>query len=142
MEDVMADEAAVAVAVSPEVKELGDKIANLNLKQAQELVDYLKSAYKIEPAGGGVMMAAPGAGGGAPAEKEPEKTVFDVELTEMGAQKVQVIKVVREMTQLSLKEAKETVESAPAVLKTGLPKKEAEAFKAKLEEAGAKVTLK
>ncbi len=133
----MSDQATV----SPEVKDLGDKIANLTLKQAQELVDYLKEAYKIEPAGGGMMVAA-AAPAAAAGEKEPEKTVFDVELTDTGAQKGQGIKAVRELTQLSLKEAKETVESAPTMLKTGLPKKDAETFKAKLEEAGAKVTLK
>ena len=128
---------------SAEVKELGDKIAGLTLKTAQELVDYLKEAHGIEPAAGGVVMAAaPGAGGEDGGEQVAEKTIFDVELTEMGGQKLQVIKVVRAVTQLSLKEAKEAVESAPTILKEGQKKEEAEELKAKLEEVGAKVTLK
>ncbi len=127
---------------SAEIKEQGDMIASYTLKQAQELVDYLKEAYNIEPAAGGaVMMAAPGAGEGE-AEEVSEKTIFDVELTEMGGQKLQVIKAVRGMSQLSLKEAKEAVESAPTLIKEGATKEEAETFKGKLEEAGAKVTLK
>ena len=123
------------------IKALGDKIAKLTLAEAQELVDYLKEAYHIEPAAGGGVVMAPAAAQGVE-EAEAEKTVFDVELTEMGGQKLQVIKTVRQVTQLSLKEAKETVESAPTILKEGLPKEEAEQLKAKLEEAGAKVTLK
>ena len=125
---------------SDAIQKLGDQIAELKLKEAQELVDYLKDAHGIEPAGGGVIMqAGPAAGEG---EEVEEKTAFDVELTEIGGQKLQVIKAVREITQMPLKEAKETVESAPTVLKQALPKEEAEALKAKLEEAGAKITLK
>ena len=126
---------------SAETKKLGDAIAELTLKHAQELVDYLKEAYQIEPARGGVVVAA--AGGATEAEDEaPKKIAFDVELTEIGGQKLQVIKAVREVTQLSLKEAKETVESAPTIIKQTVPTEDAEALKKRLEEAGAKVTLK
>jgi large subunit ribosomal protein L7/L12 len=109
------------------------------------LSKYLKEAYGLEAAGGGVMMAAMpggGGGGGEAAAKPAEKTEFTVELTEAGAQKIQVIKVVREITGLGLKEAKDLVEGAPKAVKENLPKEEAEKLKKKLEEVGAKVALK
>ncbi len=124
------------------IKELGDTIAGLTLLQARELADYLKEAHGIEPAAGGAVMMAPGAGGGGPAEAEPEKSTFDVILEGAGDKKIQVIKVVRAHTTLGLKEAKELVDSAPKPVKEGLPKDEAEKIKKDLEEAGAAVTLK
>ena len=125
-----------------EIKEFGDKIVGLTLKQAQELADYLKEAHGIEPAAGGaVMMAGPAGAAAAEAEVE-EKTSFDVELKEIGDKKIQVIKVVRAATGLGLKEAKDLVEGAPKVVKDGLSKEDAEKLKGELEEAGAAVVVK
>ncbi len=126
---------------SAEAKELGDKIANLNLKQAKEVSDYLKEEYGIEPAAGGaVMMAGPaGAGDAAAAE---EKTEFDVVLTGFGDKKLDVVKVVKAITGASLMESKKMVESAPATLKEAAPKDEAEKVKADVEAAGGSVELK
>jgi len=122
-----------------EIKQLGDQIVGLNLLDAQQLSDYLKETYGIEPASGGaVMMAAPGGDGGGAAE---EKTEFDVVLKAAGQKKIQVIKAVRAMTGLGLKEAKELVESAPKAVKEGLSKDEAEKLKAELEEVGAEVEV-
>ncbi len=131
--------------VTAELKEMGDRIANLTLKQAVDLAAYLKEAHGIEPAAGGVMMA--GGGGGpaaaaAPAEKEPEKTTFDVVLKGGGDKKIQVIKVVRAATGLGLKEAKDLVEGAPKTVKENLQKEEAEKLKKELEDQGASVELK
>jgi large subunit ribosomal protein L7/L12 len=125
-----------------EIKELGDRLAGLTIRQAVELKDYLKS-LGIEPAAGGVMVAPGGGGGGAaPAEKEEEKSTFDVVLKAAGEKKIQVIKVVREATGLGLKEAKDLVEGAPKVVKDNLQKADAEALKKKLEEQGATIELK
>jgi large subunit ribosomal protein L7/L12 len=126
------------------IETLGDQIAGLTLKQAVELAGYLKDKYQIEPAAGGVVMAGGGGGGGAaaPAEKEPEKTNFDVVLKAGGDKKIQVIKVVRAATSLGLKEAKDLVEGAPKTVKENLPKEEAEKLKKELEEQGATVELK
>ncbi len=137
----MADEQA-AVAVSEEIKQIGDKIAGLTLKEAKELVDYLKDAYGIEPAAGGaVVMAAPGQEGEAAAEAE-EKTEFDVVIKEFDPKKkVPVIKVVRAATGLGLVDAKNLVEKTPAKIKEGISKEDAEKLKAELEEAGATVVL-
>ena len=124
-----------------EIKELGDKLAGLTLKQAVDLAAYLKDEHKIEAAaGGGMMMAA--AGPAAVAEVEAPKDNFDVVLKAAGEKKIQVIKVVREATGLGLKEAKDLVEGAPKVVKEALPKADAEALKKKLEEQGASVELK
>ena len=124
---------------SAKISKLGDELAGLSLKDAVDLGDYLKDTYGIEPAAGGaVMMAA--AGGGAAAVEE--KNSFDVVLTDAGATKIQVIKVVREITSLGLAEAKALVDGAPKPVKTDLSKEDAEALKKKLEEAGAKVELK
>ena len=126
---------------SAETKELGDKIVALTLLQAKELVDYLKDEYGIEAAaGGGVVMAAPIAGAGG-AEEVEEKTSFDVILKGFGDKKIQVIKEVRALTGLGLKEAKELVEGAPKAVKEGLSKDDAEAAKKQLEDAGATVEL-
>jgi large subunit ribosomal protein L7/L12 len=127
------------------VTELGDKIAGLTIAQAVELKNYLKEKYGIEPAGGGAVMmaAAPGAGGGA-AAPAAEPTEFNVVL-EAGfdaAKKIGIIKVVREITGQGLAEAKATVEGAPKNIKEGVDKKTAEDVKKKIEEAGAKVSVK
>ena len=125
-----------------EIKELGDKIMGMTLKEAKELSDYLKEVHGIEPAAGGaVMMAAPAAGAGEAAAAE-EKTEFDVVLEEFGANKVAVIKVVRTATGASLGDAKSMVESAPKAIKQAVSKEEAEKLKKELEDAGAKVSLK
>jgi large subunit ribosomal protein L7/L12 len=123
-------------------KKLGDEIVGLTLKEAKELSDYLKEVHGIEPAaGGGVMMAMPGAGGGA-TEAAAEKTEFDVVLESFGEQKIGVIKIVRGATGLGLKEAKDLVEGVPSKIKEGLSKADAEKLKKELEEAGATVAIK
>jgi len=123
-------------------KELGDKIVSLTLKQAKELSDYLEEVHGIKPAAGGgaIMMAAPTGDGGA-AVKE-EKTEFDVVLEGFGDKKIGVIKVVRTITSLGLKEAKDLVEGVPSKVKEGVSKEEAEKIKKELEEAGATVSIK
>ena len=124
-----------------EIKELGDKIVGLTLIQAKELADYLKEVHGIEPAAGGaVMMAGPAAGAGEAAEAV-EKTSFTVMLKGAGEKKIQVIKEVRALTSLGLKEAKDLVDSAPKAVKENVSKDEAEAAKKQLEEAGATVEL-
>lgn len=125
-----------------EIKDLGDKIVALSLKQAVELAAYLKETYNIEPAAGGAVMMAGPAAGAAPAAKEEEKTNFDVVLANAGDKKINVIKVVRAATGLGLKEAKDMVEGAPKTIKEALPKADAEKLKAELEKEGAKVELK
>ncbi len=132
---------APAKEFSKEVTELCDKLVNLSVKDAQQVVDCLKDVHGIEPAGGSVIMAGPvgGAEGGEAAE---EKDSFDVVLINHGDKKIPVIKVVRAATSLGLKEAKELVDSAPKAVKEGLPKDEAEKLKRDLEEVGAVVELK
>ena len=130
---------------APEVKELGDKIAGLTLLQAKALGDYLKEVHGIEAAAGGaVMVAAAGGGGAAAAPKAEEKTTADVILMKVAdaTKKIAVIKVVRELTGLGLKEAKDVVDKAPQPVKNGVMKEEAEQMKAKLEKEGATVELK
>ena len=130
------------VEYSAGTKKLGDEIVGLTLKEAKELSYYLKEVHGIEPAaGGGVMMAMPGAGGGG-AEAPAEKTEFDVVLDGFGDQKIGVIKVVRAATGLGLKEAKDLVEGVPSKIKEGLSKADAEKLKKELEEAGATVSIK
>ncbi len=125
---------------SSDIKKLGDKIVALTLMQAKELGDYLKQEYGIEPAAGGaIVMAGPAAAG--PAEAKEEKTTFDVILKQFGDKKIQVIKEVRALTGLGLKEAKDLVEGAPKPVKQGLSKEEAEAAQKQLEAAGAVVEL-
>ena len=123
------------------VKEIGDKIVALTVKDAQELADYLKDTYGIEPPGGGVMMA-PGAAGGEAGGEEEVASVFDVVLTDSGSSKINVIKVVRSATGVGLKEAKDMVDAIPKAIKEDQTKDDAEELKKKLEEAGGKVDLK
>ena len=126
-----------------DIVEIGDKLAGLTLKQAVDIASYLKDKHGIEAAAGGMMMAAGGGGGAAPAaEKEAPKENFDVVLKAAGDKKIQVIKVVREATQLGLKEAKDLVEGAPKTVKENLPKADAEKLKKTLEDQGATVELK
>ena len=118
-------------------QEFIEAIKELSVIELNDLVKALEEEFGVSAAAGMVVAAA-----GGPAAVEEEKTEFDVELTEIGAQKVKVIKVVREATSLGLKEAKELVDSAPKMVKTGVSKEEAEALKKSLEEVGAKVTIK
>ncbi len=136
--------AAAKKEFAKEIKTLGDKIAELTLKQAVDLADYLKEEHGIEPAAGGAVMMAGAAGGaaGAEAAEEEEKTEFDVVLKNVGDKKIQVIKAVRALTNLGLKEAKELVEGAPKPVKEGIAKEEAEEAKKQLEEAGATIEVK
>ncbi len=123
-----------------EIKTLGDKIVKLTLKEAVDLADYLKQEYDIEPAAGGAVMMAGPAGG--EAEEVEEQTAFDVILKDIGDKKIQVIKAVRALTSLGLKEAKDLVESAPKAVKEGVSKEDADTAKAQLEEAGATIEIK
>ncbi|MDV6028694.1 MULTISPECIES: 50S ribosomal protein L7/L12 [Pirellulaceae] len=137
----MSDEATAVAEFSAEAKEMGDKIAEMTLKQAKELSDYLKEVHGIEPAaGGGVVMAAAGGDGGG--EAAAEQTEFDVVLTGFGDKKLNVVKVVKNLTGASLMEAKKMVEGVPATLKEAVSKEEAEKVKAEIEEAGGSVELK
>ena len=124
---------------SADIKELGDKIVGLTLMQAKELGDYLKDEHGIEPAGGGAVMVAGPAG--VVEEAVEEKTTFDVVLKAVGEKKIQVIKEVRALTTLGLKEAKDLVDNAPKNVKQGVSKDEAEEAKSKLEAAGATVEI-
>ena len=137
----MSEEAAVAE-FSAEAKEMGDKIADLTLKQAKELSDYLKDVHGIEPAAGGGAVVMAGGGGGGGEEAAAEKTEFDVVLTGFGDKKLNVVKVVKNLTGASLMEAKKMVEAVPATLKEAASKEEAEKVKAEVEEAGGTVELK
>src|SRR3954453_15204701 len=128
---------------SPEITELGDRIVALTVGKAVELGNYLEEVHGIKAAAGAVAVAA-GPAAAAPAEKPPEKTEFTVQLDGLAdpAKKINVIKVVREITNLGLKEAKDLVEGAPKAVKENISKDEAEAIKKKLEDGGAKVSLK
>jgi large subunit ribosomal protein L7/L12 len=133
-------------AFAPDISTLGDKIANLTIVQAVQLKDYLKEKYKIEPAAGGVAMAVGPAAAAAPAAVKEEQTEFAVMLEGYDeAKKINVIKVVRELTGLGLKEAKELVESsktAPKPVKENISKDDSAKLKKQLEDGGAKVTVK
>ncbi len=123
-----------------DLKAFAEQLVNLTVKEVNELAQILKEEYGIEPAAAAVAVAAgPAAGGAAAAE---EKTSFDVVLKAAGGEKLKVVKLVKEVTGLGLKEAKELVDGAPGVVKEGLSKAEAEALKAQLEEVGAEVELK
>ena len=123
-----------------DIKAIAEELVNLTVKEVNELATVLKDKYGIEPAAAAVAVAAgPAAGGAAAAE---EKTSFDVVLAEVGATKLQVVKAVKEACGLGLKEAKDLVDAAPATVKEGLSKEEAENLKKAIEEAGAKVELK
>src|SRR3954470_24857144 len=125
-----------------DIMEIGDRIATLTIVKAVELKEYLKEKYKIEPAAGGAVMMAP-AGGAPVAEKPAEKTEFTVVLADYdAAKKINVIKVVREITGLGLKEAKDLVEGKPKPVKENVSKEDAEKIKKQLEDGGAKVSLK
>ena len=119
------------------IQEIMDAIKELTILELNDLVKACEEEFGVSAAAGVMVAAAPGAAAAA-----EEKTEFDVELTEAGAEKIKVIKVVREVTGLGLKEAKDVVEGAPKVIKEAASKEDAEAIKAKLEEVGAKVTLK
>jgi large subunit ribosomal protein L7/L12 len=123
-----------------DIKALGDQLVELTVKEVTELASYLKETYGIEPAAAAVV-AGPAAGGGG-AAAAAEKTNFDVVLKAAGANKLQIVKLVKELTGLGLKEAKDVVDGAPKTIKEGLPKDEAESLKKQLVEAGAEVELK
>ncbi len=125
-----------------DLKALAEQIVGLTLLEAQELKTILKDEYGIEPAAGGAVMMAGPAGGGDAAPAEEEKTEFDVILKAPGDKKINVIKEVRAITGLGLKEAKELVEAGGKAVKEGVSKDEAEELKKKLEEVGAEVELK
>jgi len=123
-----------------DIKAIGDQLVELTVKEVSELASYLKETYGIEPAAAAVAVAGPAAGGGAAAAAE--KTNFDVVLKAAGANKLQIAKLVKELTGLGLTEAKDMVDQAPKTIKEGLPKDEAENLKKQLSEAGAEVELK
>ncbi|RMD70803.1 MAG: 50S ribosomal protein L7/L12 [Cyanobacteria bacterium J149] len=122
-----------------DVKAIAETLVNLTVKEVQDLAKILKEEYGIEPAAAAVVVAGGGAGGG---EAAAAKTSFDVILTDAGAQKLAVVKVVKELSGLGLKEAKDLVDQAPKPVKQGISKEEAESIKKALEEAGAKVEIK
>jgi len=124
-----------------DLKKLADELVNLTVKDVNELADILKEEHGIEPAAAAVAVAGPAAGGGDAAGGE-EKSEFDVILKAAGGSKLAVVKLVKELTGLGLKEAKELVDGAPKPLKEGVAKDEAEALKTQLEEAGAEVEVK
>lgn len=124
-----------------DLTQLADQLVNLTVKEVKELTDILKDQYGIEPAAAGVAVVAGGAGAGEAAAEE-EKTSFDVILKSAGASKLAVVKLVKELTGLGLKDAKDLVDSAPKALKEGIAKDEAEGLKKSLEEAGAEVEIK
>ena len=124
-----------------DLMKFADELVNLTVKEVNELAKILKDEYGIEPAAAAVAVAAPAAGGdGAPAEAE--KTSFDVILKNAGGQKLQIVKLVKDLTGLGLKEAKAVVDAAPSPVKEGVSKEEAENIKKTLEESGAEVELK
>ena len=123
-----------------DLKAFAEQLVNLTVKEVNELAEILKSEYGIEPAAAAVAVAAGPAA--APAEEKEEKTSFDVVLKSVGANKLAIVKAVKELTGLGLKEAKDIVDSAPSAIKEGVSKDEAEALKKSLEDAGAEVELK
>lgn len=139
-DNTASEEQKAAVKLSKEEQAVIDALEKLNVVQLNTVVKYMEEVYGISAAAPVAIAAAPAAGGNADAEEE--KSSYDVELTAAGDQKINVIKAVREITQLPLGEAKAAVDGAPKVIKEGVSKEEAETMKKKLEEAGAKVTLK
>jgi large subunit ribosomal protein L7/L12 len=133
---------AEATPFSDSIKSLGDSLVNLKVLEVLQLTKYLKESYGLEAAAAPVMVAGGAAGAAPTAEPVAPKTEFDVVLEVIGANKINVIKVVRAATSLGLKEAKDLVEAAPKEIKTGIPKEEAEKLKKELEEAGATVKIK
>jgi len=124
-----------------DLKSFAEQLVNLTVKEVSELADILKDEYGIEPAAAAVV-AGPGGGGGGGGDAAEEKTEFDVVLTSAGAAKLKVVKEVKTLLGVGLKDAKEMVDGAPVTIKEGLPKADAEALKASLEGAGASVELK
>ncbi len=126
-----------------DLKAFAEQLVNLTVKEVNELASILKEQYGIEPAAAAVAVAAPGAGGGAgAAAAAPEKTSFDVILKSPGGAKLAIVKLVKDLTGLGLKEAKELVDGAPKAVKEGIAKDEAESLKKQLEDAGAEVEVK
>jgi large subunit ribosomal protein L7/L12 len=125
-----------------DLKAFAEQLVNLTVKEVNELAAILKDEYGIEPAAAGAVMVAGPAAGGGEAEAVVEQTAFDVILKSGGANKLQVVKLVKDLTGLGLKEAKELVDSSPKPLKEGIAKDEADALKKQLEEAGAEVEIK
>lgn len=123
-----------------DVKAIGDQLVDLTVKEVNELAAYLKEEHGIEPAAAAAVVAGPGAGGGG--EEAAEQSEFDVILKAAGGSKLAVVKLVKELTGLGLKEAKGVVDGAPAPIKEGVSKEEAESLKSQLEEAGAEVEVK
>jgi len=135
----MSDDTAT-VEYSADCMSMGDKIAGMTLKQAKELSDYLKDKYGIEPASGGAVMMAPAGDG--PAAAAVEQTEFDVVLTSFGEKKLDIVKIVKNLTGVSLMDAKKMVESCPAKLKEAVSKEDAAKVKAEIEAAGGSVEVK
>jgi large subunit ribosomal protein L7/L12 len=125
-----------------DLTQLAEQLVNLTVKEVKELTDILKDQYGIEPAAAGAVVVAGGGAGATEAPAEEEKTSFDVILKSAGAAKLAVVKLVKELTGLGLKEAKDLVDAAPKAVKEGIAKDEAEALKKALEEAGAEVEIK
>jgi large subunit ribosomal protein L7/L12 len=125
-----------------DLKAFAEQLVNLTVKQVNELAQILKEEYGIEPAAAAVAVAAPGAAAGGEAAVAEEKTTFDVILKHAGQAKLGVVKLVKELTSLGLKESKELVDAAPKAIKEGVTRDEAEALKKQLEEAGAEVEVK
>jgi len=124
-----------------DVKAIADQLVDLTVKEVNELLNILKEEHGIEPAAAAVAVAGPAAGGAEGGGAE-EKTEFDVVLTSPGGAKLQIVKLVKELTGLGLKEAKAVVDSAPSPVKEGVSKDDAESIKKQLEEAGAEIELK
>ena len=124
-----------------DIKSLAEKLVNLSVKDVNELANILKDEYGIEPAAAATVVAGGGAAGGGAAEAAEEKTSFNITLKSAGASKLAVVKLVKEITGLGLKDAKDMVDGAPKAIKEGVPKDEAESAKKQLEEAGAEVEL-
>ncbi|PSQ78692.1 MAG: 50S ribosomal protein L7/L12 [Bacteroidetes bacterium SW_4_67_19] len=124
-----------------DVQELAEQLVDLSIKEASELADHLKEEYGIEPASTAVAAAPGAAGGNGEADEEEEQTAFDVVLTGVGGNKIQVIKEVRSLTNLGLKEAKSLVDEAPSPIQESVPKEEADEMQAALEEAGGEIEL-
>jgi large subunit ribosomal protein L7/L12 len=134
--------AETTTAFADSIKGLGDSLVNMKVLEVLQLTKYLKEAYGLEAAAAAPVMIAGGGGAGPAQEVAPPKTEFDVVLEAIGANKINVIKVVRAATSLGLKEAKDLVESAPKEIKTGVSKDDAEKLKKELEDAGATVKIK
>jgi len=124
-----------------DIEELAEQLVGLTIQEANELANHLEEEYDIKPASAGVAVAAGDGGGGGGDEGDDEQSVFDVVLTGIGGNKIQVIKEVRSITGMGLKEAKSLVDEAPNPIKEGLPRDEAEELQAQLEEAGAEIEL-